>query len=214
VPSPYLLRPIEWGADVVLHSATKYIGGHADATGGVAVGRADVIAPVRALRTELGGNLAPDEAYLMHRGMATLPLRMERHCATALAFAEAMRDDGRLLRVDYPGLPGHRHHALAGKLFDSGPSGTRYGAVVTVTPPGGRAAGTAFCDALRLVRISTSLGSVRSKVSHVASTTHRQLDDAALDAAGIDPGAVRISIGLEEADDLVADVRHALDAIC
>jgi O-acetylhomoserine/O-acetylserine sulfhydrylase-like pyridoxal-dependent enzyme len=211
--TPAVCRPLQWGADAVVHSATKYIGGHADATGGVVVGAADVVAPVRAMRTELGGSLAPDEAFLLHRGLATLPLRMERHCATALAFAEAMQADGRLVRVDYPGLPSHRHHALAGKLFDTGPAGTRYGAVVTITPRGGRAAGMALCDALRVVRISSSLGSTHSKVSHIASTTHRQLDDAALAAAGIDPGAVRVSIGLEDVDDLVSDVRSALDAL-
>jgi O-acetylhomoserine/O-acetylserine sulfhydrylase-like pyridoxal-dependent enzyme len=138
---------------------------------------------------------------------------MERHCASALAFAEAMQADGRLLRVDYPGLPTHRDHELAAKLFDSGPSGTRYGGVVTITPAGGRAAGMALCDALRVVRVSSSLGSTRSKVSHVASTTHRQLDDAALLAAGIDPAAVRVSIGLEDVDDLVTDTRRALDRI-
>jgi cystathionine gamma-synthase/O-acetylhomoserine (thiol)-lyase len=211
--SPAVCRPLQWGADFVAHSATKYIGGHADATGGVVVASADRIAPVRALRIDLGGALAPDEAYLLHRGMSTLPLRMERHCATALAFAEAMQADGRLLRVDYPGLPTHRDHELAAKLFDSGAYGTRYGAVVTITPQGGRAAGIALCDALRLVRVSSSLGSTRSKVSHVASTTHRQLDDDALRAAGIDPAAVRVSIGLEDADDLVADVRRAIDRI-
>lgn len=214
--SPAVCRPLEWGADVVVHSATKYIGGHGDATGGVAVGRRELLDRIRHHRIDLGGTLAPDEAFLLHRGLTTLPLRMERHCLTALGFAEAMaalQAQGRLLRVDYPGLSSHRDHALAGKLFDAGPSGTRYGAVVTIALPGGRSAGMAFCDALRLLYVSTSLGSLHSKVSHVASTTHRQLGDAELAAAGIDPSAVRISIGLEDLDDLLGDVRQALDTV-
>lgn len=204
--SPAVCRPLEWGADLVVHSATKYVGGHSDATGGVVLGRPEVIEPVRALRLELGGMLAPDEAFLLHRGLATLPLRVTRANATARLVAEALAEQG--VAVHYPGLPGHRDHALAGKLFDSG----RYGAIVTLTPPGGRAGGLAFCDALRLVTVATSLGGTHSVVSHVASTTHRQLDDAALAAAGIDAGAVRVSVGLEDPDDLITDLTAALGA--
>ncbi len=207
--SPAVCRPLEHGVDVVVHSATKYIGGHSDATGGVAVGRADVMAKVRHDRIDLGGMLAPDEAFLLHRGLATLPLRVDRHCRSALAVATALSEHPRVLRVDHPGLPTHRDHALAGKLFEPG----RYGGVVTVTPDGGRAAGMALCDRLRLVAVATSLAGTHSKVSHVATTTHRQLDDAALAAAGIDPGAVRISVGLEDPEDLVADLEQALDAL-
>ncbi|GAC1324431.1 MAG: cystathionine gamma-synthase [Mycobacteriales bacterium] len=211
--TPALCRPLAWGADLVVHSATKYIGGHSDVTGGVVAGHPELMSSVRAMRIDLGGGLSPDDAFLLHRGLATLPLRVERHCASALAFAEAVAAHPRVRSVDYPGLAAHRDHALAGKLFDSGPEGTRYGGVVTVTPEGGRAGGMAMCDGLRLVAIATSLGGTHSMVSHVASTTHRQLDDAALLDAGIDPGAVRISIGLEDVDDLVADVSAALDAL-
>ncbi|HVW81255.1 MAG TPA: aminotransferase class I/II-fold pyridoxal phosphate-dependent enzyme [Mycobacteriales bacterium] len=210
---PPVCRPLAWGADLVVHSATKYIGGHSDVTGGVVVGDVDLVAAVRKARIDLGGSLAPDEAFLLHRGLATLPLRVARHCATAAAVAEAIADDPRVERVDYPGLAGHPQHALAGKLFETGPEGTRYGAIVTITPRGGRRAGFAFADALRVAQVATSLGGVHSLVSHVASTTHRQLDDAALAAAGILPGAVRFSIGLEDPDDLVADVRQALDRV-
>ena len=209
--SPAVVRPLEWGADVVVHSATKYIGGHSDVMGGVALGRPAVMAPVRSARMDLGSILSPDDAFLLHRGLSTLPLRVARHCTTALALAEAVSDHPRVERVYYPGLVSHRDHELAGKLFDSGPEGTRYGGVVSFTPTGDRAAGLALCDRLQLVAVATSLGGVHSVVSHVASTTHRQLDDAALAAAGIGPATVRVSVGLEDADDVIADVLAALD---
>jgi cystathionine beta-lyase/cystathionine gamma-synthase len=207
--SPAVCRPLTHGADVVVHSATKYLGGHSDATGGVAVGRPDVMAKVRHDRIELGGMLAPDEAFLLHRGLATLPLRVDRHCRSALALAQALVDHPAVVRVDHPGLPAHRDHALAGKLFEPG----RYGGIVTVTPRGGREAGMALCDALQLVAVATSLAGTHSKASHVATTTHRQLSPEALAAAGIDEGAVRISVGLEDADDVVADLLQALDRL-
>jgi len=211
--SPAVCRPLQWGADLVVHSATKYLGGHSDVTGGVVVGDVDLVARVRRSRIDLGGSLGPDEAFLLHRGLATLPLRMTRHCATALAVAEALADHPRVERIDYPGLGAHPQHALAGKLFDAGPEGRRYGAVVTISPRGGREAGMALCDGLRVARVATSLGGVHSLVSHVASTTHRQFDDAALAAARILPGAVRVSIGLEDADDLIRDLTAALDGL-
>jgi O-acetylhomoserine/O-acetylserine sulfhydrylase-like pyridoxal-dependent enzyme len=211
--SPAVCRPLQWGAQLVVHSATKYLGGHSDATGGVVVGDVDLVAAIRRTRIDLGGMLAPDEAFLLHRGLATLPLRVARHCATALALAEALADHPKVDRVDYPGLPTHPQHVLAGKLFDAGPEGRRHGAIVTVSARGGRDAGMALCDGLRLGRVATSLGGVHTVVSHVASTTHRQMDDAALAAAGIRPSTVRISVGLEDADDLVRDVRAALDGL-
>jgi len=211
--SPAVCRPLQWGADLVVHSATKYLGGHSDVTGGVVVGDVELVARVRRSRIDLGGSLGPDEAFLLHRGLSTLPLRMTRHCATALAVAEALADHPLVERIDYPGLPSHPQHQLAGKLFDAGPEGRRYGGIVTIAPRGGRAAGMALCDGLRLARVATSLGGVHSLVSHVASTTHRQFDDAALAAARILPGAVRISIGLEDPDDLIRDIEGALAAL-
>ncbi len=212
--SPAICRPLEWGADLVVHSATKYIGGHSDVTGGVVVGDPDLLHAVRALRIDLGGALAPDEAFLLHRGLATLPLRMERHCANAQAFAEAMAGHPRVERLTYPGLAGNPQHELAQKLFDARPgTGTLFGGMVTIVPRGGRAAGMAMCNNLQLVHIASSLGGVSTKVSHAASTTHRQLDDSALEAAGIAPGAVRFSLGLEDVDDVIEDVSRALDAL-
>jgi cystathionine beta-lyase/cystathionine gamma-synthase len=211
--SPVVCRPLQWGADLVVHSATKYLGGHSDATGGVVAGDVEVVSAIRRTRIDLGGILAPDEAFLLHRGLATLPLRVGRHCATALALAEALADHPKVEQVEHPGLPSHPQHALAGKLFDAGPEGRRYGAIIAVSPRGGREAGMALCDGLRLGRVATSLGGVHTVVSHAASTTHRQMDDAALAAAGISPSTVRISVGLEDADDLIRDVHGALDAL-
>ena len=205
--SPVVCRPLEHGVDLVVHSATKYLGGHSDVTGGVVVGAAALLERIRTVRLDTGGALAPDEAALLTRGLATLPLRLVRQCHTALTVATALQQDDRIVRVDHPGLRTHRDHALAARLFTPG----LYGAVVTVTPRGGRAAGLAMLDRLRLVKRATSLGGTVTKAVHVASTTHSSLDDASLAAAGIDPGAVRLSVGLEDADDLVADLLQALD---
>ncbi|HTT50940.1 MAG TPA: aminotransferase class I/II-fold pyridoxal phosphate-dependent enzyme [Streptosporangiaceae bacterium] len=210
---PVVCRPLEHGADLVLHSATKYLGGHSDATGGVVTGAPGLIGPVRDVRIDTGGSLAPDEAFLLRRGLETLPLRVSRQCATAFVFAAAVARHPAVRRVDYPGLPGHPGHQVARRLFDAGPDGTRFGAIVTVTPHGGRAAGYALADRLRIAQVATSLGGTHTKVSHVASTTHRQFGHAALAAAGIDPGAVRFSVGLEDAADLIADVTQALDGL-
>jgi cystathionine beta-lyase/cystathionine gamma-synthase len=179
---PVICRPLEHGADLVLHSATKYLGGHSDTTGGVVSGAPGLISQVRAVRVDTGGALAPDEAFLLRRGLETLPLRVHRQCSTAM-------------------------------LFDAGSEGTRFGAIVTITPHGGRQAGYELADRLRVGQVATSLGGTHTVVSHVASTTHRQFDDAALAAAGMDPGAVRFSIGLEDAEDLIADVHQALDGL-
>lgn len=207
--SPVVCRPLEHGAHLVVHSVTKYLGGHSDATGGVVVGDPELVARVRAVRVETGAALAPDEAVLLQRGLATLPLRVQRQCDNALAVATALAAHPRVARVDHPGLATHRDHALAVRLFDRG----RYGAVVTVSPHGGRAEGMALVDGLRLVLRATSLGGTVSKAVHVATTTHRQLSDEALAAAGIAPSAVRLSLGVEDAQDLVADLVQALDAL-
>jgi cystathionine beta-lyase/cystathionine gamma-synthase len=206
--SPAVCRPLAHGADVVVHSATKYLAGHSDVTGGVAVGRPELLTRVRAARIDLGGSLSPDDAFLLHRGLATLPLRAFRQCGSAQLVAEALAASGQVESVLYPGLPASRDHALATKLFEPG----RFGAVVTFTPPGDRAHGMAVCDALRLVSVATSLGGTHSVISHVASTTHRQLGDADLAAAGIGPATLRISVGLEDPEDLIADLLRALAA--
>lgn len=205
--SPAICRPMEFGVDVVVHSATKYIGGHSDTTGGVAVGRPALMDRVRAARVDLGPCLAPDEAYLLHRGLETLPLRVARQSESAATFAAALEGHPAVDRVDHPSLPSHPQHALAGELFDHG----RCGGVVTVHPKGGWDAGMAFADRLRLSTIAPSLGGTHTLAGHVATTTHRTMNDAELGAAGISPGAVRFSIGLEDPQDLVEDALQALD---
>jgi cystathionine beta-lyase/cystathionine gamma-synthase len=207
--TPVICRPLEHGADLVLHSATKFLGGHADATGGVVAGRREHLGPVREARIDLGGCLAPDEAFLLHRGLATVALRVGRQSATAAVLAEKLAGHPAVQRLRYPGLPLHPQHGVARRLFPDG----LFGSLITMDVHGGREAGMAFCDALRTVLIASSLGSVHSKVSHAASTTHRQLDDIALAAAGIAPGQVRLSVGVEDPEELLADLRQALDAL-
>ena len=206
--TPVVCRPLDHGADLVVHSATKYLGGHSDVTGGVVVGPAALVERVRDVRAQLGASLSPDDAFLLHRGLATLPLRVARHCASALAVAEALAGDPRVRAVLYPGLPDSPDHVLAGKLFSAG----RYGGCLALVVPGGREAAAAVCDAAGLAAIASSLGGTHTKLSPVATTTHRQLDDAALRAAGLDPGTIRVSVGLEDPDDVVADLTAALDA--
>ena len=210
---PVICRPLEHGADLVVHSATKYFGGHADVTGGVITGHPELIRKLRAVRIDTGGSLGPDDSYLLRRGLETLPLRVRRQCATALLLAAGLARHPSVRTVYYPGLTHHPGHDLARRQFDAGPEGTRFGAIVTVAPYGGQEAGMMFADGLRLARLATSLGGTHTKVSHVGSTTHRQMDGAALAAAGIDPGSVRFSVGLEDGEDLLADAMAALDSL-
>src|SRR5215472_10358140 len=210
---PVICRPLEHGADLVLHSATKYFGGHNDVTGGVVTGHPELIKLLRKLRIDTGGSLGPDDAYTLRRGLETLPLRVRRQCATAQVFAAGLARHPAVSKVYYPGLTQHFGHALARRQFDAGPEGTRFGAIVTVAPYGGAEAGFAFADRLKLARMAASLGGTHTKVSHVASTTHRQMDGATLAAAGIDPASVRFSIGLEDAEDLLADAMSSLDSL-
>ena len=182
-------------------------------TGGVGTGSRDLIGQIRATRIDTGGSLSPDDAFLLRRGLETLPVRVRRQSATASVFAATLAKHPAFAYVDYPGLPTHPGHELARRTFDVGPEGVRFGAIVTVTPFGGREAGLAFASGLRLAAPASSLGGTHTVVSHVASTTHRQLDDRALAAARIDPGAVRFAIGLEDSEDLISDAFVALEGL-
>src|SRR6266566_3381101 len=204
--SPYLCRPIEHGAAIVVHSATKYLGGHSDVIGGLAL-FADPAAHAAAWHTmlDLGGSADPFAAWLVLRGVKTLPLRMERHSANAARVA-ALRDrHPKVERVYWPGLPSHPSHDAAKRLLDG------YGGFLSFDLAGGRAAGRRFIEATRVARLAPSLGGTETLVAHPASTTHRQLDAATLAAAGIGAGMVRVSVGLEDADDLCDDFSQALE---
>ncbi len=204
--SPYLCNPAAHGFDVVLHSATKYVGGHHDLIGGVACASSEHVARLRATVIETGGTMAPLEAWLCLRGLATLELRMRRHSESALAIAERLARHPKVERVHYPGLAGHPQRAVAERLLPRG-----CGGVLAFEIRGGVEAGARFSDALELVWIGASLGGAHSLVGHAASTTHRQLDPEARRAAGIGDGLVRLSVGLEDPEDLLADLERALE---
>ncbi|MGH2383664.1 MAG: trans-sulfuration enzyme family protein [Candidatus Limnocylindria bacterium] len=200
--SPAIANPLSLGADLVIHSTTKYIGGHSDLMGGAVVGAEDRVAAVRHIVISAGGNAAPFEAFLALRGLKTLALRMERHSANALAVAEALEGAPGVARVLYPGLVDHPQHELAMRTFHDGMAG----GMLAIELEGGRAHGEAFLRRVRVAVHATSLGSVETLVSHPASSSHRQLADDDLAAAGMSVGTVRISIGLEDAADLIEDL--------
>ena len=203
--SPYLSNPLALGADLVVHSLTKYLGGHSDLVGGAVIGDADRIAAIRHVVITAGGNASPFEAFLALRGLKTLALRMERHSATALAVGAALEGSDGIGRVRYPGLASHPQHTLAQRTLRDG----KAGGMVAIELGGGRAAGERFLDRLEVAIHATSLGSAETLCSHPASSSHRQLDDDQLALAGLTAGMVRVSIGLEDADDLIEDFRRA-----
>jgi methionine-gamma-lyase len=203
--SPYLCNPAGLGFDVVLHSATKYIGGHADLIGGVACADEEIFRRLRATLIDVGGSMQPLEAWLCLRGLATLSLRMEHHCRSATMLAEALAEHPHVERVHYPGLGSHPQHELATRQLRL-PGGT-----LAVEVAGGLEAASRVAEALELAWIAGSLGGVQTLVAHPASTTHRQLDPDARRAAGIGDGLLRIAVGLEDPDDLVEDFSRALE---
>jgi cystathionine beta-lyase/cystathionine gamma-synthase len=204
--SPFACRPIELGADLVLHSATKYLSGHADALAGVAVGRRELIDAMRPILVDAGGALSPLAAFLVLRGLPTLSIRMARHSETALALAAWLLGQDGVTRVMYPGLPADPSHEVASRQLDV------FGGMFAFELVGGREAGRAFLDAMRISERTASLGAVRTITSHPPSTTHRQLDEAALAASGIAPGMLRCSVGLEDVEDLREDFERGLAA--
>jgi cystathionine beta-lyase/cystathionine gamma-synthase len=204
--SPYGCRPIELGADLVMHSATKYLSGHGDVLAGVVVGSEERIAAVRPILVDVGGALAPLAAFLVLRGLPTLAIRMERHTETALELAAWLAGQDGVERVHYPGLPGDPSHEVAVRQLHV------FGGMLAFELAGGREAGRAFLDAMRVAERTASLGAVRTITTAPPSTTHRQLDADALREAGIAPGLLRCSIGLEDVEDLRADMELGLAA--
>jgi len=238
--TPYLCRPIEWGADIVTHSATKFIGGHGTSIGGVTVeagtfnwsnGRFPVVADpspayhglafhetfgvygyLMKLRAEslrdLGGALSPFNAFLFLLGLETLPLRMAKHVENALAVATWLESRPDVTNVRYPGLPSSPYKRLVDKYLPKGA-----GAIFSFDLPGGRAAGRRFIESVTLWSHLANVGDAKSLVIHPATTTHRQLSDEELGAAGINAGTIRLSVGLETAADLIDDLATALKAV-
>ena len=206
--SPYLCNPVRYGFDYVLHSATKFIGGHSDLIGGVVCTNEERMAGLRSTVIETGGTMAPLEAWLSMRGLMTLEVRMERHSRTALELTTWLETHPKVERVHYPGLPSHPQHAVARRELARG-----FGGMAAFEVVGGVEAGQRFCDALELAWVAASLGGIQTLVCHPASTTHRQLEPAAREAAGIAAGLIRLSVGLEDVDDLKADFERALEKV-
>jgi cystathionine beta-lyase/cystathionine gamma-synthase len=204
--SPMLCRPIARGADVVIHSATKYLGGHSDLLGGVAVFASEQLyLTVQKFASELGASADPFAAWLALRGLQTLALRMQRHCENAMALASRLAGHPLVASVSYPGLPGHPDHEIASRVLAGG-----HGGVLAFDLAGGREAGRTVAGALRVASCAASLGDVKTLVLHPASTSHRQLSDEQLSAAGIRAGTIRVAVGIEHPDDLWADLEQAL----
>jgi len=203
--TPVLCRPIEHGADIVVHSATKYLGGHDDVTLGLIVfARQEVHRALWNGSVDLGVAADPFAAWLTVRGLKTLSLRMARHCSNAAFLAERLAAHQAVATVLWPGLATHPDHAVARHLLSG------YGGMLAFDVTGGREAGLRFITALRLAVMAPSLGGVETMVLHPASTSHRQMDAAGLDAAGIGEGSIRVSVGLEHPGDLWADFEQAL----
>ncbi|MHB1249918.1 MAG: trans-sulfuration enzyme family protein, partial [Polaromonas sp.] len=203
----YLLRPLAHGIDLVLHSMTKYLGGHGDATGGIVAGSAALIASVRKTGLgHVGGSLSPQEAFLFLRGIKTLPLRMSAHCEGAAAVAEFLTQHPAVRVVHYPGLASHPQHALAQRMLQGG-----FGGIVTFElTHNDRAAAAAVLNQLELFTQAVSLGDVDSLACHPASTTHSFVSAEVRAQNGIVEGLIRLSVGIEHPDDLIADLERAL----
>jgi len=206
--TPYNQTPLALGVDLVCHSATKYLGGHHDVTAGVIAGAPDPIrACVRTMRV-FGAVLDPFAAYLLVRGIMTMGLRMERHNANAAALARHLAAHPKVARVYYPGLPGHPRHDVAARQMPGG-----FGGMMSIEVRGDVAAGARCVEALRVGKLAVSLGGVSTLVTHPASTTSVNMPREVRLAAGIADGLIRISVGIEDLDDLIADFDQALDRV-
>ena len=204
--SPALQNPLTLGADVVVHSATKYLNGHGDVIAGFVVGKADFIGEVRmfGLKDMTGAVMDPFAAYLILRGLKTLEIRMERHCANAKAIAEFLDQHPAVEKVYYPGLKNHVGHDIAVRQMKD------FGGMLSFEVKGGRAAGTKLVNALHLITVAVSLGDAETLIEHPASMTHSTYTEEELTASGIPGGLIRLSAGLENAEDIIADLEQAL----
>ncbi|HEY2866118.1 MAG TPA: PLP-dependent aspartate aminotransferase family protein [Pyrinomonadaceae bacterium] len=205
--TPFNQRPIELGVDVVIHSGTKYLGGHSDITAGLLVSTSERAKHIRSVATKLfGGTIAPQVAWLTMRGIKTLALRMERHNNNAFALADMLKDQPNIAAVYYPGIEDHPNYRTAAQQMSG------FGGMISFDL-GNSEAGKAFVNNVRLCTIATSLGGVETIVQHAASMTHASIPAEERRRAGISDGLIRMSVGIEDVEDLKADVRQALEAL-
>ena len=206
--SPWIQRPLEHGFDIVVHSTTKYINGHSDVIGGAAIIRHDEALKEKLafLQNAVGGVPSPFDAFLTLRGIKTLALRMERHCQNAVQIAEWLERHPKIEKVFYPGLASHPQHALAKRQMNG-----RYGGMVTAVLKGGLERSRRFLERCKLFTLAESLGGVESLIEHPAIMTHASLPEDVRAELGIDEGLVRLSVGIENVDDLVAELKYALE---
>jgi cystathionine gamma-lyase len=206
--SPMLQRPLELGADLVMHSTTKYVGGHSDVVGGVVVTRDPALAQrLGFLQNSCGGVPGPQDCYLTLRGLKTLAIRMERHCSNALAVARFLESHPKISRVIYPGLDSFEQRALAKRQMSSG------GGMISAYLAGDLEAARRFLTGVQVFTLAESLGGVESLIEHPAIMTHASIPADKRQALGIHDGFVRLSVGIEHVDDLIGDLRRALDAV-
>lgn len=206
--TPYNQRPLSFGFDVVLHSATKYLGGHSDVVAGVVVSDAARIEALWHTHVMFGPVLHPMEAWLLRRGLMTFDMRMAQHNANALAVARFLQEQPAVAQVHYPGLDCHPQHALARRQMPGG-----FGGMVCFELKGGRQAGYRLLQELELISLAVSLGGTHSLITHPASTISAVQSDEEIAASGVRPGLVRLSVGLEDAADLIADLEQALRVV-
>jgi cystathionine gamma-lyase len=202
--SPYLQQPLRLGADLVVHSTTKYLGGHSDVVGGAVIGRRDLLAPIAFYQNAAGGVPGPFDAYLTLRGLKTLEVRMERHCANARRLASWLTQQPQVERVYYPGLPSHPGHELARKQMRD------FGGMLSLRLKGGVEAARRFMTRTVLFSLAESLGGVESLLCHPATMTHASIPAEIRIARGVDDALMRLSVGIEDPADLQEDLRQAL----
>jgi O-succinylhomoserine sulfhydrylase len=203
--TPYLQQPIKYGADVVVHSATKLIDGQGRVLGGVAVGRADLIREIYLFARNTGPAMSPFNAWVLSKSLETLAIRVERHCENALKVAQFLESHPNVELVKYPFLPSHPSYEIAKKQMKLG------GNIVAFEIKGGIEGGRKFLDSIKMCSLSANLGDTRTIVTHPASTTHSKLTDEERNEVGITAGLVRCSVGLENVEDVIADLKQALD---
>jgi len=204
--TPYIQQPIKYGADLVVHSATKLMDGQGRVLGGVVVGRADLIREIYLFARNTGPSLSPFNAWILSKSLETLAVRVDRHCENALKIAEVLENNEHISNVKYPFLKSHPQYEIAQKQMKLG------GNIIAVEVKGGIESGRKFLDAIKMCSLSANLGDTRTIVTHPASTTHSKLSEEERLAVGITPGLVRISVGLENVNDILQDINQALNS--